>query len=104
MNTLPGFPRVVGLKMLLLRFPSQQNITRFLDAMHTGLMWGGLWNMLIGYFGQAEHIEFLPWCVYPFELGVIVNTMHSGLSQYVHLVGYQFCELIFPSVYRGGDS
>lgn len=33
---------------------------RFLDLLHTALMWGGLWTILIGYFGQALRIDILP--------------------------------------------
>ncbi|KAF9449705.1 hypothetical protein P691DRAFT_536687 [Macrolepiota fuliginosa MF-IS2] len=34
-----------------------------LDVLHTALVWAGLWNYLIGFFGQAHHIDIIPWAV-----------------------------------------
>lgn len=36
---------------------------RALDALHTALVWAGLWIYLIENFGQLELIDTIPWHV-----------------------------------------
>jgi len=69
-----------------------------LDAMHTGLMWGGLWDMLIGNFGQAEHIDFLPWAISSTVAvtGVLTFLVHCFFSHRIFMLSRRNWFLVVP--------
>lgn len=48
--------------------------TRLLDMFHTALVIAGLWNYMIKFFGNADHIDIIPWYVNSY------NATISGLT------------------------
>jgi len=72
-----------------------------LDAIHTGFVWAGLWNYLIGFFGQVQHIDTIPWVVsWSVTItGIITFAVHCFLSHRIFLLSRQNWFLVAPIVF-----
>ncbi|KAF7347181.1 hypothetical protein MVEN_01472800 [Mycena venus] len=47
-----------------------------LDTLHTAFIWAGLWDYLIGYYGNASKINYIPWSI---SLTVILTAIVTFL-------------------------
>jgi hypothetical protein len=52
-------------------------LLRFLDIVHTSLIWGALFQYLIFDFGDVSKIDFITWCVLDQILTVSLSYKHS---------------------------
>ncbi|KAF9449708.1 hypothetical protein P691DRAFT_537013 [Macrolepiota fuliginosa MF-IS2] len=69
-----------------------------LDAIHTGFVWTGLWDYLIGFFGQEHHIDVIPWSIsYSVAItGVLTFAVQCFFSHRIFMLSRQNWFLVVP--------
>ncbi|KAF9449709.1 hypothetical protein P691DRAFT_666938 [Macrolepiota fuliginosa MF-IS2] len=76
--------------------------SRVLDVLHTALVWAGLWNYLIEFFGQVQHIDVIPWYVYSCDLdktlGILTFSVHCFFSHRIFMLSRRNWLLVIPIV------